>query len=93
MLQPQVEVTEIDVNKFFIRVFCEHKPGGLVRLLGALSSLGLEVTNVNVTSCRMLVSNVFEVEVTYIPRTIHIQLLLFSKIKSTIFECVVKERS
>ncbi|CAM8922234.1 unnamed protein product [Rhodiola kirilowii] len=61
-MEPQVEVTQIDANKFFIKVFCEHKPGGLVRLLEALSSLGLDVTNVNVTSCRMLVSNIFEVE-------------------------------
>ncbi|KAL9673742.1 hypothetical protein QQ045_030003 [Rhodiola kirilowii] len=61
-METEVEVTLVDRSKFFIRVFCEHKPGGFVRLLEALCSLGLEVVNVNVTSCRMLVSYVFQVE-------------------------------
>lgn len=61
-MEPQVEVAQLERNEFFVKIFCEHKSGGFLRLMEALNSMGLEVTSVNVTSFLSLVSNVLKVE-------------------------------
>ncbi|KAJ0099220.1 hypothetical protein Patl1_22217 [Pistacia atlantica] len=60
ILKVQVEVAPLDGNEFFIKVFCEHNSDGFVKLMEALNSLVLEVTNANITHFRGLVSNVFK---------------------------------
>ncbi|KAK9690740.1 hypothetical protein RND81_09G151000 [Saponaria officinalis] len=61
-MEVQVEVGQLEGNDFYVKVFGEQKRGGFVRLMEALNCLGLEITNVNMTSCISLVSYVFIVK-------------------------------
>ncbi|WJX23935.1 glucuronokinase [Trifolium repens] len=61
-MEPQVEVAQIDGNEYFLKVFCEHRPGGFVKLMEALNTLGMDVVHATVTSHKSLVSDVFKVE-------------------------------
>ncbi|KAJ4967266.1 hypothetical protein NE237_019115 [Protea cynaroides] len=59
-MEPFVEVTHIGAKKFFLRVFCEPKPGGFVKLMEAMNAMDLEVINVNVRTFKKLVVNFFK---------------------------------
>ncbi|KMT01379.1 hypothetical protein BVRB_9g213890 isoform B [Beta vulgaris subsp. vulgaris] len=61
-MEVQVEVAQLEGNDFFVKVFGEQKRGGFVRLMEALHCLGMEIINVNMTSCISLVSYVFIVK-------------------------------
>ncbi|KAK7390816.1 hypothetical protein VNO78_18911 [Psophocarpus tetragonolobus] len=61
-MEPQVEVALIDGNEYFVKVFCEHRPGGFVKLMEAFNTIGMDVVHATVTSHKGLVSNVFKVE-------------------------------
>ncbi|TKY50749.1 Transcription factor ABORTED MICROSPORES [Spatholobus suberectus] len=61
-MEPQVEVALIDGNEYFVKVFCEHRPGGFVKLMEVFNTLGMDVVHATVTSHKGLVSNVFKVE-------------------------------
>ncbi|OVA07580.1 Myc-type [Macleaya cordata] len=61
-MEVQVEVNQIGVKEFVLKFFCEQKRGGFGRLMEAMNSLGLKVTNANVTTFKGMVLNILILE-------------------------------
>lgn len=58
----QVEVHQIGARDFLLKVICSHKADGFLRIMETIDSLGLEVIDVNVTTCNGYMSNILSVK-------------------------------
>ncbi|GMY26230.1 transcription factor bHLH90 [Fagus crenata] len=58
----QVEVNQIGQRDFLIKLICEQKRGGFTRFMEAINSLGLQVSDANVTTFCGKVLNILKVE-------------------------------
>lgn len=58
----QVEVHQIGARDFLLKLICNHKPDGLMKILETVDSLGLQVIDINVTTCNGRVLNILNLE-------------------------------
>ncbi|KAL4574062.1 hypothetical protein LXL04_020884 [Taraxacum kok-saghyz] len=58
----QVEVHEIGARNFILKLICNHKRDGFVRIMEIIDSLGVQVIDINVTTCNGCVLNVLNLE-------------------------------
>ncbi|KAL4570195.1 hypothetical protein LXL04_025846 [Taraxacum kok-saghyz] len=59
----QVEVHQIGGKSFLIRLVCGQKQGGVWKTMEIVDSLGLQVVDIDITTCNGRVLNIFNVEV------------------------------
>ena len=59
----KIEVSQIGTRDFLVKIICTQKRGGFLRLMQAMDSFGLQVTDANVTTSNGLVLNVLKAEV------------------------------
>ncbi|KAL2238487.1 UNVERIFIED_CONTAM: Transcription factor ABORTED MICROSPORES [Sesamum indicum] len=62
-VEVKVEVSQLGRKDFLLKLICNQKRGGFSRLMEAVDSLGLKVTDANVTTLNGSVLNVLQVEV------------------------------
>ncbi len=60
-----MEVNQIGQRDFLIKLICEQKRGGFTRFMEAINSLGLQVSDANVTTFCGKVLNILKVEVRF----------------------------
>lgn len=56
-------MSQIGTRDFLVKIICMQKRGGFLRLMQAMDSFGLQVTDANVTTSNGLVLNILKVEV------------------------------
>ncbi|GER40663.1 basic helix-loop-helix (bHLH) DNA-bindingsuperfamily protein [Striga asiatica] len=61
-IEARVEVNQLGNKEFLVKVVCMQKRGGFSRLIEALDSLGLWITDANATTFNSAVLNVLKVE-------------------------------
>lgn len=62
-MKVQVEVHQIGVKYFLLKLVCDEQRGGFQRIIETVNALGLQVLDVNVTTCYGKVLIILKVEV------------------------------
>ncbi|KAF5793564.1 putative transcription factor bHLH family [Helianthus annuus] len=66
-VEVEVEVHEIGAREFLLKLMCSYKPGQFLRIMETVDSLGLEVIDINITTCNASVLNVLNLKVRFTP--------------------------
>ncbi|KAI7725361.1 hypothetical protein M8C21_029709, partial [Ambrosia artemisiifolia] len=61
-LEVEVEVHKISAREFLLKLMCSHKPGQFLRIMETLDHLGLEVTDINITTCNASVLSILNLK-------------------------------
>lgn len=63
IFQVEIEVNQISQKDIWLKVVHSQKRDGFLRLMKTVHSLGLQVIDANVTTCKGRVLNIFKIEV------------------------------
>ncbi|KMT07248.1 hypothetical protein BVRB_6g148810 [Beta vulgaris subsp. vulgaris] len=61
-LEVDVQVNQLGIGNFLVKIVCQQQPGVFTKLLEALGSLGLPIQDANLTTCDGKVSTIFTVQ-------------------------------
>ncbi|XP_028097165.1 transcription factor bHLH90-like isoform X1 [Camellia sinensis] len=82
-MEEQVEVKQIGMRNFLLKLLCKRKQGGFRGLIEAVNSLGLQVIDANVTTFNGKVLNILQLEVNKLGVEVQQKSLRDSLIKLT----------